>query len=134
MTPTRELDVLEAFDPNNNTWTIKAPMPTPRIAFAAAVIDGMLVVIGGRSNETALTTVEAYDPASDTWAILSSMSTARSFLSTVTMNNTIYALGGNGTIANSTLTTNDALDLIPCSNQREDPANSSEEEQHDLLY
>jgi N-acetylneuraminic acid mutarotase len=114
LTPTGELGVLEAYDPVNSTWTTKAPMPTPRMAFAAAVLNGMLIVIGGRNNDTGLATVEAYDPGTDTWRILTSISAARSFLSAVTVNNTIYALGGNGTIANSSLQSNDAFNMAPC--------------------
>ncbi len=62
------LNTTEIFD--GNSWTLGAPMPTPRQMLAAAS-DGKLVYAVGGTNGTAdLTTVEAYDPAANTWTTL----------------------------------------------------------------
>jgi hypothetical protein len=73
-------------------------MPTARTTFSStSVVDGIIYVIGGVSNEPAFSTVEAYDPATDTWTEKTSMSRARGFLATSVVNGKIYAIGGRPT-------------------------------------
>lgn len=48
-------------------WATKSPMPTARYGAAAAVVNGIIYVIGGY-NGNYLATVEAYNPMSDTWS------------------------------------------------------------------
>ena len=62
----------EEYDPSTNSWSSKAPMPTPRMAFAIAAIQGKIYCIGGRSiagdmsgGYTAVN--EVYDPLTDSW-------------------------------------------------------------------
>src|ERR671937_1253379 len=78
----RDLGVVEAYDPNSNTWACSsddasagcathslAPLPTPRHGFVVvAGAAGRLYVIGGADVSGTLPTVEAYDPTSNTWA------------------------------------------------------------------
>ena len=52
----------EIYDPATDSWTIKAPMPIPRMGFGTAVWQDKIYVMGGGSNVT-----EVYDPAFDTW-------------------------------------------------------------------
>ena len=40
---------VEAYDPQTDTWTEKADIPTPRILPAASAVDGKIYVIGGGS-------------------------------------------------------------------------------------
>lgn len=50
------------------TWTILAPMPTPRQEVAVAALDGRVFVIGGLGpGAEPVATVEAYDPATNRW-------------------------------------------------------------------
>jgi N-acetylneuraminic acid mutarotase len=73
----------------------KKPMPTPRMAAAAAVVNGRIYVIGGLSKQGGvLATVEEYDPATDAWATRAPMPTARGMLAAVAVAGTVYALGG----------------------------------------
>ncbi len=49
-------------------WEERAPIPTPRIAYAAAALEGRIHVVGGISAAGHLH--EAYDPERDTWVRL----------------------------------------------------------------
>lgn len=81
---------LQAYDPASDTWTTKAPMPTPRIGFRVGVLNGLLYVVGGDD----VGTVEAYDPVTDTWATKQHMLTARSGFDVGVVNGILYAVGG----------------------------------------
>jgi N-acetylneuraminic acid mutarotase len=53
---------VEVFDLNANSWSTGMSLPTPRFHSAAAVVDGVIYVIGGRSGDAELSTVEAFTP------------------------------------------------------------------------
>jgi hypothetical protein len=68
----------EEYDPETDTWTTKAPMPTPRDYFAIAAYQNKIYCIGGAVNYTAdeeglfrsIATYggnEVYDTVTDTW-------------------------------------------------------------------
>jgi N-acetylneuraminic acid mutarotase len=62
----------------------KRPMPTPRMAAAAAVVNGKIYVLGGVSKQGGMVaTVEEYDPTKDAWRARSPMPTARAMLAAV---------------------------------------------------
>jgi hypothetical protein len=88
--------VLEEYDPATDTWTSKAPMPTPRWLFTGAGVNGLLYAIGGDpgngSPQTAVN--EVYDPVTDTWATDAPMPTARYGMATGVINGTVYVIGG----------------------------------------
>ncbi len=87
--------VVEAYDPITDTWTTKAPMPTPRAGLAIAAVNGVLYAVGGYSAfPTDLAVVEAYDPMTDTWTTMAPMPTARSLLGVAVANGVLYAIGG----------------------------------------
>ena len=78
-----------------DTWTKKADMPTPRAHIAGSVVDGKIYAIGGTTrNLTPLPTVEVYDPATNAWTKKADMLTSRLGLSTTVVNGKIYAIGG----------------------------------------
>src|SRR5437763_4206084 len=72
----------------SGSWSIKAPMPTARSAFAIGEINGVLYAVGGardRPNiqplpDPAIGVVEAYDSATDTWTTKAPMPTPRTNL------------------------------------------------------
>lgn len=90
------LSTVEAYDPVTNSWTTKAPMPTPREGLAVAVVNGTLYAIGGNVGPfgAALNTVEAYNPVTDTWTTKAPMPTTRAWMGTAVLNNKIYVAGG----------------------------------------
>ncbi|KLO25262.1 serine/threonine-protein kinase, partial [Mycobacterium haemophilum] len=59
------LNTTEIFD--GTSWTLGAPIPTPRQTLAAASDGKLLYAVGGSNGNADLTTVEAYDPAGKTW-------------------------------------------------------------------
>ena len=71
-------NVVEEFDPQQQTWRARAPMPTARALAAAAELGGRIIVAGGDpgrgySPSQPVATVESYDPATDTWSTLPSL-------------------------------------------------------------
>ena len=80
----------------DDPWTTKAPMPTPRAGLSTSVVDGIIYVIGGGMSlsSTFFSTVEAYDPATNTWTTMRDMPTPRAFFSTSVVDGIIYAIGG----------------------------------------
>jgi N-acetylneuraminic acid mutarotase len=81
------VDTNEEYDPATDTWTFKAPMPTPRAGFAIAVFHDKVYCIGEGVNEV-------YDPATDTWENKTAMPTARTGLQANVANGIIYLIGG----------------------------------------
>jgi len=59
----------EDYDPANDTWTTRAPMPTKRHALTATLgPDGRIYALGGTNNAvTDMNVMEIYDPIANTW-------------------------------------------------------------------
>src|SRR5690606_4694522 len=83
-----------------DSWTEKAPMPTPRQHLASAALDGLLYVIGGRIDSllSNLDANEAYNPQHDSWTRLSPMPSKRGGLAAAAsdFDFNIYVFGGEG--------------------------------------
>lgn len=94
----------EEYDPQTDTWTTKAPMPTARNGLAVAVVNNKIYAIGGATDwnpwTNNLNVVEEYDPATDTWTTVQPMPTSRSLLSAASVGNNVYAIGGMGSTGN----------------------------------
>jgi N-acetylneuraminic acid mutarotase len=91
-----DVTTVEEYDPQTDTWTPRADMPSLRRCFSTSVVDGKIYAIGGvhYGDKRYLTTVEEYDPMTDTWTPKADMPTARWNLSTSVVNGRIYAIGG----------------------------------------
>lgn len=102
----------EEYDPQTNTWSTKAPMPTARNGLAVVAVNGRIFAIGGATNfnpwTNNLNVVEEYDPSTDTWTSLEPMPTSRSLLGASIVDYKIYAIGGWN---NNYLDQNEQLDL-----------------------
>ena len=83
-----------AYDPATDSWTERAPMPTPRGALSVAEHEGKLYAIGGYDRKANNAQVEIYDPARNVWTTAASLPTPRDHLATATVSGTIYAIGG----------------------------------------
>ncbi|MFN0185446.1 MAG: Kelch repeat-containing protein [Aquabacterium sp.] len=90
----------DVYDPVAGTWSSAAALTTARNAAGAAVLDGRIVVIGGRApgiragDQTSLASCEIYDPALDRWTDGPALPQARAGLAAVTFQGRIYAFGG----------------------------------------
>lgn len=96
--PTEEapsIAALDVYDPQTDTWSQRAPLPTPREHVASCVVGGRFVVIGGWNQKREVqAVVEAYDPATDQWTRLPDLPTARGGLGAVNVGERCYAIGG----------------------------------------
>jgi len=84
------------YDPANDTWATKEPMPTARNRFGIAVCQNKIYVIGGETDEGYTDANEVYDPATDTWEIKASMPAGGRYeLAVNAVEGKIYAIGGS---------------------------------------
>lgn len=92
------------YDPETNTWVLKAPMSVSRSKFKAVLLDGKIYAIGGSSqtgDESPITSsVEKYDPVTNTWESLPSVAAISEFEAVVN-DGLIYVMGGKGRVENS---------------------------------
>ena len=90
----------EAYDPSSDSWTMIAPMPTPREQLGAASVNGIVYALGGLGGNDPrisvwLDRVEAYDPSTNTWSARAPMPTKRSTFGVGVVNGIVYAVGGS---------------------------------------
>jgi len=81
----------------SQTWTERAPIPTPRWNPAIVAFEGKIFVIGGQGGSypyPALSTFEVYDPSIDEWQVLDTMPTARWGLMAAVAGDEIFVIGG----------------------------------------
>jgi N-acetylneuraminic acid mutarotase len=106
---------VDAFDPATSAWTARAPMPTSRAGFAAAVARDRVAVAGGEGNAWAASgvfqEVELYDPAMDTWTSLASMRTPRHGTGAAAVGDVVYVPGGATVQALGATAVTEALSL-----------------------
>ncbi len=99
--PQASVGTVEEYDPKENTWRERSPMPTPRNHATAGAVNGKIYVIGGRVGAafiglaSDISVVEEYDPATDKWsAPKARMPTTRSATASGVYNGRIYVAGG----------------------------------------
>lgn len=90
----RILGTVEAYDPDTNVWSLKAPLPTPRSDLVVGVIDGMVYAAGGFTATGAVAVVEAYDPETNKWMAMPSLPVARAGARGTVVNDVLYLFGG----------------------------------------
>lgn len=84
-----------AFDTGAAAWTRVAPMPTAREGAVAAVVNGIVYVMGGYDGDDYLDVVEAYDPRQDQWrTVPAPMPTPRAYAAAGAVEGRIYVIGG----------------------------------------
>merc|ERR1719357_76944 len=75
-------------------WERIAPMKTGRGGAGAAVVDGKILVVGGFSGLTSLSSVEVYNPSTNTWQMGPSLKAPRSCMGVAVLEGTVYVAGG----------------------------------------
>ncbi len=86
------LNTTEIFD--GTSWSLGAPLPTPRQMLAAASDGKLVYVVGGTSGSTDSAAVEAYDPDAKTWTTLPPLPRPRSDLGVAIADGRLVAVGG----------------------------------------
>ena len=81
-------------DPNSNSWTRLADMPTARHGLKLVWFDNRIWAVGGYGG-LYLNTVESFDPLSNSWRTEASMTTKRNRSFTFVANGEIFVAGGN---------------------------------------
>jgi len=89
---TNEVDM---YDPNTNTWTILASMPTQRASLVAGHKGNVIFVIGGTNGVSALNVNEMYDISGNSWSTNTPMPTARQEAGVHSHGGRVYVVGGS---------------------------------------
>jgi N-acetylneuraminic acid mutarotase len=83
------------YDPQTDSWTRKADMPTARFGFQTYLVGGKIYAVGGTSMMSdALKSVEEYDPVANTWRTLGDMPVPLAWFGGAVANNKIYVISG----------------------------------------
>ncbi len=82
-----------AFNPETNTWTPRAAIPTARSKPAVGVIDGQIYVASGWAGAATPSTV-MYDPAADAWSARAAMPAPRGAGGYAVLGGQLYVIGG----------------------------------------
>lgn len=96
-TPGPATALVEIYDPATDSWTSGPPLPTARMGLVAAVLDGKLYAIGGRTDgfsTSAVGTVEVFDPATQLWTTKNAMPNPRYFAAGAALGGQVLVAGG----------------------------------------
>lgn len=105
------LSSVEMFDPDTQTWTFRASMPTGRRVPVVGLLNGRAQVIGGERTPSGGTFVanEEYDPLTDTWRSLAPMTVGRHGAAAGTIGGAVYVAFGGVTGGSSFSDINEAF-------------------------
>lgn len=89
-------NLVQRFDPNNNSWTSLMSLPMPLSSGEAVHVDGKIYVPGGQTDVAALATTYIYDIAANAWATGANAPLGASAYSigTDTAQSILYVTGG----------------------------------------
>jgi uncharacterized repeat protein (TIGR01451 family) len=87
--------LLLEYAPATDSWSTRAPLPTPRHGLAVVALGGSVYALGGSDGTAPSAAVERYDPAADRWTPLAPLPTPRVFLAAAASGGKIYAVGGS---------------------------------------
>jgi N-acetylneuraminic acid mutarotase len=88
-------NILEIYDPRQDTWETGAPLPKALSAYALADFEGKMYLFGGWDGEGAVDAVWIYDPEAQMWRTGSSMKYGRMGADVVEVGGKLYVFGGN---------------------------------------
>lgn len=92
-------NVNEVYNPATDTWETKEPMPTPRSALRANVVNGKIYLIAGHDPNVhfkpgASTHNEVYDPSTDSWSTKQPIPDPIGNYGSAVFGDKIYIIGG----------------------------------------
>lgn len=92
------INVVEAYNPANNTWWRVAPMTVPRKDHSMVTLNGSLYAIAGVTGfgwSRILASVERYDPATNTWTAVAPLKDSRASFDAAVVDDEIVVVGGH---------------------------------------
>lgn len=105
------MNVVEIYDPSNNTWTQATPLPIAIDHTATVSYKDKLFPVGGYLEDKNPTDkLWIYYPSNNTWTEGAPLSSPRGALAAEVVNGTIYAIGGTNS-THDPVTTTEAYDI-----------------------
>lgn len=86
--------ILEVYDPRQNRWNQKSPLPFPLSDYASSAYEGQLYLFGGWNGSEYSNQVLIYNPQTDTWSTGSPLPSGRAFASAEVKEGKILLIGG----------------------------------------
>ncbi len=108
---TKNLALLEIYDPMRDEWIFGTPLPVARGGLAGTVVENMFLVAGGEQPLRTFSDVDLYDPKGKRWAGMPGLPTPRHGLGVVSYGSTVFAIGGGKYPGLSVSGVNEALYL-----------------------
>ena len=87
-------NILEVYNPVDNTWETKANMPTARSNLSSVAWKNKIYVIGGMTSNSHTNIVELYDANKNTWSSSGNICVERAYSNIERIDNTIYIIKG----------------------------------------
>lgn len=104
------------YDPATNQWTVLAPTPILVAAPTAAVVNGLIYLLGGYDPATGTVYTpspnQVYNPSTNSWSTAASPNVARAFATAQAVGNKIYLIGGYPGGGNSVLADTEQFDPV----------------------
>ena len=92
------MDLGEEYNPATDHWAYKTRSPTPRGDVNGGEHDGLIYVLGGEFQDTALKmtfwAAEVFNPATGAWTTLPHMQVARHGFAAAFVGNQLHVMGG----------------------------------------
>jgi len=89
------MDILEIYDPANDTWKQGAALPAARCGYGLAQVDEALYLFGGWDGNTFTDTIFGYDSFQDKWHTLDvTLPEPNGYMGAITFADDIYLMGG----------------------------------------
>jgi len=85
---------VDVYTPSTDSWSLLAPMRSPRYRFAAVLYHGQIYAMGGSDGSKVVASVEAYDPTSNAWRDVASLPRPLEGSAAVVDNGRIDVFGG----------------------------------------
>jgi N-acetylneuraminic acid mutarotase len=91
-------NLVQVYDPNSNSWSLAANIPTARdhISSAVVVMGNRILVLGGETSHNIKTKlISAYTPATNTWSNITSLPVSKAAGVAAVLNGALFYTGGN---------------------------------------
>ncbi|XP_070539049.1 kelch-like protein 24a [Ptychodera flava] len=96
-------NLVQCYDPENNQWKLCCPIPEKCVHIAAAVLNGLIYIIGAGCYEHLKSTkkVLRYNPTTDSWCRIADLNKSRQSCDAVVCNGQMYVTGGYDVISDN---------------------------------